>query len=479
MFFMEHTSSKVIKALAKAGSEAAPFDQEKLRNLTEYKRQNPASVSAPIAVIWDSPERHIARAILKGGDPAAITEKWEADAQQLIALFRLNRRHITLIESAMLADEQATQQHRKLRDRLGLADLELPLKLGAGPDSAGAEAEIAQIADLAGLVLRDTPASQDMLKELQASSICLDEKSRNARRKRSPLSLLAAWNGERGDLIKNAQKAFEQQTEAETRIAEIQSDLAKALTQAAERESEIKQALKNAKKAKAVCSEASAEVEQTAQERRLLRDQVALQLDEMATTSKRLEVLEKQMQDLKLNLRTKARSIASLERERAALKQELREKRENTASAPALFKQASGMPSYNLDLIESVSLAAGTTREDGVIRISSDACRKHAFYGPYLQLEPGDYEITIGGTLTPDGIRKPVAVADLAINANEILLARKVEGKRFQSHPFILREAFSLTREMLASNKNGLEVRLWTDGISSAEVTVAHLRKTQ
>jgi hypothetical protein len=186
--------------------------------------------------------------------------------------------------------------------------------------------------------------------------------------------------------------------------------------------------------------------------------------------------LEGELKALTEKAKQSGQRVAELER--ALSEQEAREA-EATETLRAELQRVLGvaLPWTGADLIEQLSLGPGTTRNEGIIRLSAESVRSHALFGPCLRLPPGTYEVCVALRMKPCGLERPVAVLELAWNVDDILGLRRIEGARLREQSFILRQTFSISPEQTAAEGPGLEIRLWTDLIASGEVSVAYIRK--
>lgn len=121
-------------------------------------------------LIWQSPRQALAAAIAAGLPPSQAIAEWQGTAEDILDLFRRNRRRMVLVDSDLLhaAGPAETGDAADLRDRLAQR-----LGLDALPVLPAQTTE-APVTDLvAGLAPLALAQIQDVLAELQASSLAL------------------------------------------------------------------------------------------------------------------------------------------------------------------------------------------------------------------------------------------------------------------------------------------------------------------
>lgn len=195
-----------------------------------------------------------------------------------------------------------------------------------------------------------------------------------------------------------------------------------------------------------------AELAALVEERHLLREQIVLNI--------------KELDDLYAARRT----------ERAAVK-DLTAYAERAEAEAALAAQGFDQSGRFMDLIERVTLGTGAEQFDGVIRIFAVSPQSHAIYGPYLKLDPGEYEVCMAFSMTPRGLGSPVAVVELALNVDDVVATRRFEGAKFIPQQFIMREIVTIPPQSSETDRPEFELRLWIDQIKRAEVGLAYIRK--
>lgn len=444
-FVLQGIDAPFKDALAKAGFELAAFDLESLRSRLALPAGRAGQSATPLAVIWAAPARECAAALLHGADPGGFLAQWRREVEQLLGLFKRHRRALVLIEAACLTDPDAGEQHRMIRERLDRPDLTLPLapgpmeapKTGAGAGATDSPDAEALLTHLSRLVLHHDPGFPELLAELDAASI-------------------SALAGDRPGIVSASQIM--------AAVASWRAGLHRA--DQCEAQVEVQQA--RAQTLNAMLDAQRQDLGALKAERELLQRQVELQLEAMkAQATER----EGQPAEAHPEFRQLARRFAEQERELAAA----RAAAEETQSASA--KAAAALPWTGMDLIETVALGPGTTRSDGIIRLSAESIRAHALFGPYLRLPAGTYEACIALRLKPRGLGRPAAVLELAWNVDEILGSHRIEGARLQTQSFVLRETFAISPEQAAQDGQGLEIRLWTDMIAAGEVSVVCIRE--
>jgi len=196
--------------LTRAGLTVAPFQPGAiLAALTDD--------TAPCAILWADPTSRLTEALEQGTDPVAVISAWQDEAQAVLAVFRRNRRRLTLIEAQALISELGQPDRVFLRERLDCPDLPLPL----GPDTQAKDPQAGPslAAMIAAAIVPRIADIQDSLNELQGSGIC-------ALQSDMPASAISAMADELGR--RQAQAAAELAAEREAgqrRDAEHAEDL--------------------------------------------------------------------------------------------------------------------------------------------------------------------------------------------------------------------------------------------------------------
>lgn len=117
--------------------------------------------SARCVVVWQSPRKALAQALQTHERPSAALGRWLEGAQEILALYRGNRRKMLLVEDAVLSRPDLQDERDRLAQRLNLTAI---------PDG-GAHDPIAPVIDLiATLAPAMIEPLQSTLSELVASS---------------------------------------------------------------------------------------------------------------------------------------------------------------------------------------------------------------------------------------------------------------------------------------------------------------------
>jgi hypothetical protein len=220
-----------------------------------------------------------------------------------------------------------------------------------------------------------------------------------------------------------------------------------------------------------------AELAALGEERHLLREQIVLNIKELDDLQEATRTERAAVKDLTDKLDQQTRKLTSLTNENASLQDRLNAYAERAEAEAALAEQGFDQSGRFMDLIERVTLDAGAERFAGVIRLFAASAQSHAIYGPYLKLDPGEYEVCMAFSMTPHGLGNPVAVVELALNVHSVLATRRFEGAKLIPQQFIMREIVKIPPQSSETDRPEFELRLWIDQIKQAEVGLAYIRK--
>lgn len=427
LFLTADVTTAQEQQLAAAGFAVARFDGDSVRTALKTSGDK---ASGSVGIIWSGPERGIVAALLAGANPAPSLEEWHAEAEQVIGLFRRFRRRLVLINDASFTDPDAVAEREAIGKRFNFPALALPLLDDAiEADEASAMLQ-AGVAWLSRLAITHDPRLKGLNAELSASSIMPFRSADAAKVSVSQaFAALANW-GE------------DQRTAQQPALEKCQAELA---------------ALK--------------------EERQLLREQIVLNIKELDVLQAAIRTERAAVKNLADKIDQQTPKLTSLINENVGLKEQLTTYTERAEAEAALAVQGFDQSGRFMDLRERVTLGAGVERLDGVIRLSAASAQSHAIYGPYIKLDPGEYEVCMALSMMPHGLGSPVAVVELVLNADGVLATRRFEGTKLIPQQFIMREIVTIPPQSSETDRPEFELRLWIDQIKRAEVALAYIRK--
>lgn len=165
-----------------------------------------------VVLLWQTPARRLARALAAGHSAAAALADWTAEAGDLLALFRRNRRRITLLALDTMSVPGGAE---RMASRLNLRRTPLVLPQAEGPEPADI---------LAMLAVRGEAVVASLEAELRAGSA-------DAPPQADGPALLVAMADALRTLERDAQAAWSRETAAAARAAALEEDRIAARTE--------------------------------------------------------------------------------------------------------------------------------------------------------------------------------------------------------------------------------------------------------
>lgn len=156
LFLTSDVPQTLSAALHSCGFDVAPVDQDAVA-------QASGSGDLPCAVVWSDPARCLAVAIAEGGSLSDAVEGWQRRAEDVLAMFRRNRRGLTLVDAATFSAPATDPAWDVLGTRLKLSQ-RIEVK-----DSGSNAPELLALT-LARLAVPQIESLRDLLEELRASS---------------------------------------------------------------------------------------------------------------------------------------------------------------------------------------------------------------------------------------------------------------------------------------------------------------------
>lgn len=211
VFVTSDVPSEASERLTRAGLRVTPFQPGVILAAL-------AEDMAPCAVLWADPTARLTGALEQGTDPVAAITAWQDETQALLAVFRRNRRRLTLIEAQVLTSDSGASDREFLRNRLACPDL--PLSLGPDPHAGRSLAAM-----VAAAVIPQIAEIKDSLNELQGSGV-------SAIQSDIPASAVSAMAGEFGRMQTEAAGLSEEVSLLRAQIALQQQEADRALSRA-------------------------------------------------------------------------------------------------------------------------------------------------------------------------------------------------------------------------------------------------------
>ena len=176
-------------------------------------------------ILWQDPADAMATAMEAGHNLDAVVDAWSTSAEELLSLFRRNRRQMLLVDARTLADRKSEAARDTLCSKLHLDRLARPLDPPALPTS-----KLAQL--LARFAIPQIPSVRKRLEELEASSDVFSQEALSSADLNTAASMLKQIS-EENELLKTQialqQKELERLLE-EQRFASATSEKALART---------------------------------------------------------------------------------------------------------------------------------------------------------------------------------------------------------------------------------------------------------
>ncbi len=161
IFVLPDMDPAIAAALAIPGVQVSPFDAETVQATLSATDSGRTSC----AIIWPYPTTLMARALADGQDPVATIRTWREAVQQVLDIYRQNRRQLVLVD-ALLLEAESEAGRSQLARRLGLDAQFLRARKGPAPD----EVSIALAASVT-LRLPDIEACLDELLSVSLSPV--------------------------------------------------------------------------------------------------------------------------------------------------------------------------------------------------------------------------------------------------------------------------------------------------------------------
>lgn len=158
VFVLPDVDPAISAALTVSGLRVSSFDAEAVQAVLA----DTTADRAGCAIVWPDPAALVARTLEDGHIPFAIAGNWRLAAQQVLDIYRRNRRRVVLVDARLFGDG-GDAGRAQLARRLGLSAQILPAPDVAAPDAVSMA--------LAASVLPRLPDVEACLEELLSSSL--------------------------------------------------------------------------------------------------------------------------------------------------------------------------------------------------------------------------------------------------------------------------------------------------------------------